>query len=123
MNVFLFLLFLFWVQHKSHWGWEKRGINVPYIYFDFDGYTMFGRKRTLLPQICIWFDNYICRTNAGYATFIILATFALENIFERIVDYVWETNNKGRLFSVEVLDRFPPETDEEEEDDDDDDDF
>jgi len=111
------------MRNKSHYGWEKKGINDKYIYFDFDGYTQYGRKRTLIPAICIWLDNYVFRTNTGYAMFVILFSFTVESTFERVVDWYWERTNRGRLFSVQVLDRFPPESDDDDDEDDDDDDY
>ena len=66
-------------------------------------------------------DNYIFRSSPAYWTFIILCAYFWESCIERMVDRYWQRSNRGRMFTPDVLDKFPPETEEEDDDDDDDD--
>lgn len=40
---------------------------------------------------------------------------------ERLTDWYWARSNRGRMFTPDVLDKFPPEQEEDDDDDDDDD--
>ena len=97
-------------------------MNTPYIFWDFAGSAR-RRKRVYIPGLMRFLDDYLFRSNASYFTFIILCTFFFESACERIVDLYWYRVNKDRLFTPEVLDRFPPEEEEEDDDDDDDEDW
>ena len=97
-------------------------MNNKYIFFDFAG-DLQRRSPMVIPSICRFLDNYIFRSSPAYFTFIILCAYFFESTWERIADWYWARSNRGRMFTPDVLDKFPPEMDEEDDDDDDDDDW
>ena len=109
-----------YIQGKHYQNWKEHPHNNKYIFFDFAG-DLQRRSPMLVPAICRFLDNYIFRSSPAYATFIVLMAWFWESSMERIADWYWFRSNKGRLFTPDVLDKFPPEFEEEDDDDDDDD--
>mmetsp|Transcript_57355 Transcript_57355/g.51643 ORF Transcript_57355/g.51643 Transcript_57355/m.51643 type:complete len:141 (+) Transcript_57355:56-478(+) len=108
------------MRFKHYQNWKEHPMNNKYIFFDFAG-DLHRRSPMIIPSICRFLDNYIFRSSPAYFTFIILCAYFWESTMERVTDWYWARSNKGRMFTPDVLDKFPPEV--EEDDDDDDDDF
>mmetsp|Transcript_21149 Transcript_21149/g.33961 ORF Transcript_21149/g.33961 Transcript_21149/m.33961 type:complete len:145 (-) Transcript_21149:243-677(-) len=109
------------IRSKHYQDWAKHPLNNKYVFFDFAG-ELQRRPPMIIPFICKFLDNYIFRSSPAFATFVILMAWFTESTFERVTDWFWFRSNKGRLFTPDVLDQFPPEEEEEEDDDDDDED-
>eukprot|EP00483_Globobulimina_turgida_P002204 UN02206 len=106
-------------RFKHYQDWKKHPLNNKYQFFDFAG-DLERRSPMIIPNICRFLDNYIFRSSASYATFVILGAYFWEVSMDRIADWYWARTNKGRLFTPDVLDKFPPDIEEEDDDDDDD---
>eukprot|EP01084_Bolivina_argentea_P057590 105219_1 len=105
-------------RFRHYQDWKKHPLNNKYIFFDFAG-DLERRPPMLIPAICRFLDNYIFRSSPAYFTFIILVAWFWESTMERITDWYWLRSNEGRLFTPDVLDKFPPDMDEDDDDDDD----
>ena len=46
--------------------------------------------------------KYVFRSNITYITFIVAGCVALDAVYGKTFDYVWDTYNKGKQYKVRV---------------------
>lgn len=55
------------------------------------------------------------KSNILYLTYIVVGCVVLEVVYGSVTDSIWESNNKGKLYSQIDWSKFKSEDDEEEE--------
>merc|ERR1719373_1409952 len=77
----------------------------------------------LLGPFWVAWDTFFLRSNTAYFTLIVVLSFGLEGVTDRIRDTLWYSRNKGKMFHDIIKNEcYAPYVEEDEDEDDEDDD-
>eukprot|EP00638_Chattonella_subsalsa_P006208 CAMPEP_0117755682 /NCGR_PEP_ID=MMETSP0947-20121206/13597_1 /TAXON_ID=44440 /ORGANISM="Chattonella subsalsa, Strain CCMP2191" /LENGTH=66 /DNA_ID=CAMNT_0005575063 /DNA_START=179 /DNA_END=382 /DNA_ORIENTATION=+ len=61
--------------------------------------------------------NTVWKSNITYITYILAGCVALEVVYGKTTDFIWETANKGKLYEQVDWSKFAAEDDDDEDED------